>query len=103
MAADAERLGAAESLGVLGAGTMGAGIVQVAAEARVQVLVHDPVPGAVDRARERISSFLARKVEKGEMSAQDREAFIQHADLLQLVDTDGGYARARGAESVVDL
>jgi 3-hydroxybutyryl-CoA dehydrogenase len=74
LAADAERLGAAESLGVLGAGTMGAGIVQVAAEARVRVLVHDPVPGAVDRARERISSFLARKVEKGEMSAQDREA-----------------------------
>ena len=74
MAADVERLGAAESLGVLGAGTMGAGIVQVGAEARVRVLVYDPVPGAVDRARERISSFLARKVEKGELSAQDREA-----------------------------
>lgn len=74
MAADGERLGALERMGVLGAGTMGAGIVQVAAEARVPVRVHDPVPGAVDRARERISRFLARRVEKGEMSAQDREA-----------------------------
>lgn len=74
MAADGERLGVLEDLGVLGAGTMGAGIVQVAAEARVPVRVHDPVPGAVDRARERISRFLARKVEKGEMAAHEREA-----------------------------
>jgi 3-hydroxybutyryl-CoA dehydrogenase len=74
LAADGERLGALERIAVLGAGTMGAGIVQVAAEAGVDVRVHDPVPGAVDRARERISRFLARRVEKGEMSAQDREA-----------------------------
>ena len=66
--------GAPDDLGVLGAGTMGAGIVQVAAEAGVPVRVHDPVPGATDRARERISRFLARKVEKGELSAQDRES-----------------------------
>jgi 3-hydroxybutyryl-CoA dehydrogenase len=74
LAADVERLGALERLGVVGAGTMGAGIVQVAAEAGVAVRVHDPVPGAVDRARERISRFLARKVEKGQLAAQDREA-----------------------------
>ena len=53
---------------------MGSGIVQVAAEAGFHVRVHDPVPGAVERARERISRFLARKVEKGELSAQQREA-----------------------------
>lgn len=74
MAADADRLGALERLGVVGAGTMGAGIVQVAAEAGIAVRVHDPIPGAVDQARERISGFLARKVEKGQLSAQDREA-----------------------------
>jgi 3-hydroxybutyryl-CoA dehydrogenase len=74
LAADVERLGALERLGVVGAGTMGAGIVQVAAEAGVAVRVHDPVPGAVDRARERISRFLARKVEKGQLAAQGREA-----------------------------
>lgn len=53
---------------------MGSGIAQVAAEAGVRVRVHDPLPGAVDRARERVSRFLARKVEKGQMSAADREA-----------------------------
>ncbi|HEX2195230.1 MAG TPA: 3-hydroxyacyl-CoA dehydrogenase NAD-binding domain-containing protein [Candidatus Limnocylindria bacterium] len=74
MAADAQDLRVPERLGVLGAGTMGAGIVQVAAEAGVQVRVHDPVPGAVDRARQRIGRFLARKVEKGELSGEDRAA-----------------------------
>lgn len=84
--------GLPEDLGVLGAGTMGAGIVQVAAEAGVAVRVHDPVPGATERARERISRFLARKVEKGELSAQDREAAMGH---IQPVASIGELAGAR--------
>ncbi len=59
------------TVGVLGAGTMGAGIVQVAAEAGLGVLVHDPLDGATERARERIGGFLERKVEKGELDAND--------------------------------
>jgi 3-hydroxybutyryl-CoA dehydrogenase len=58
-------------MGVLGAGTMGAGIAQVAAEAGLEVLVHDPVDGATDRARARIDGFLQRKVAKGELQATD--------------------------------
>jgi 3-hydroxybutyryl-CoA dehydrogenase len=63
-----------ERIGVLGAGTMGAGIAQVAAETGLPVLVHDPIPGAVERAFERISQLLARKVEKGQLAAADRAA-----------------------------
>jgi 3-hydroxybutyryl-CoA dehydrogenase len=59
-------------IGVLGAGTMGAGIVQAAAEAGFEVLVHDPVEGAFERARERIGMFLLRGVEKGRLT--DTEA-----------------------------
>ena len=59
---------------MLGAGTMGAGIAQVAAEAGLPVLVHDPIPGAVERASERIGQHLARKVEKGQLSEADRAA-----------------------------
>ncbi|MGH2456243.1 MAG: 3-hydroxyacyl-CoA dehydrogenase NAD-binding domain-containing protein [Candidatus Limnocylindria bacterium] len=76
MAADGERLGAVDRIGVLGAGTMGAGIAQVAAEAQLTVLVHDPVPGAVERAVERIAQHTARRVEKEQLSTQDREAAL---------------------------
>ena len=43
----------------------------VAAEAGLEVLVHDPVEGAYERARDRISGFLRRKAEKGEMSDEE--------------------------------
>ena len=62
------------TVGVLGAGTMGAGIAQTAAEAGLDVLVHDPVDGAVDRARDRIDGFLRRKVEKDQLSAAEADA-----------------------------
>ncbi len=61
-------------LGVLGAGTMGAGIAQVAATAGIEVMLHDPIPGAVDKARDKVAGFLARRVEKEELSPADRDA-----------------------------
>jgi 3-hydroxybutyryl-CoA dehydrogenase len=62
------------TVGVLGAGVMGAGIAQVAAEADLEVLVHDPLDGATERAIERIGGFLRRKVEKGQLAEADAEA-----------------------------
>ena len=70
-----------EKIGVLGAGTMGSGIAQIAAEAGLEVLVHDPIPGAYERARDRISGYLRRKAEKGEMS--DEEAAFALARVGQ--------------------
>ena len=75
-----------ETVGVLGAGTMGAGIAQVAAEAGLRVDIHDPVTGATERARDRIRGFLARKVEKGQLSpdqAASANASIGEASSLE--------------------
>jgi 3-hydroxybutyryl-CoA dehydrogenase len=70
-----------ERVGVLGAGTMGAGVAQVAAEAGLEVLLHDPIPGAFDRARDRISGYLRRKAEKEQLS--DEEAALALARISQ--------------------
>jgi 3-hydroxybutyryl-CoA dehydrogenase len=81
-----------ERLGVLGAGTMGAGIAQVAAEAGLPVLVHDPIPGAFERASERIGQHLGRKVEKRQLAAADREAAqarITAAASIEVLATAG--------------
>jgi len=67
---------AVERIGVLGAGTMGAGIAQLAAEAGIAVVMHDPVAGAYERALERTAGFLARRVEKGQLSEALREAAL---------------------------
>jgi len=79
-------------IGVLGAGTMGAGIAQVAAEAGIEVLLHDPLAGAVDGARTRIAAFLTRKVEKGQLSADTAAVALQRlhdtADFEELAGAD---------------
>ncbi len=67
----------ARTVGILGAGTMGSGIAQAAAEAGIDVLIHDPVPGATERAHDRIGRFLARRAEKGEMTPDDAAAAIE--------------------------
>jgi 3-hydroxybutyryl-CoA dehydrogenase len=80
------------TVGVLGAGTMGAGIVQVAAEAGLDVLVHDPVDGAVDHARGRIEGFLRRRVDKDQLTPDEAEAALAHvrpaASLEALASAD---------------
>jgi 3-hydroxybutyryl-CoA dehydrogenase len=58
---------------VLGAGTMGHGIAQVAAQAGHPVRLHDPLPEAVERALLRIRENLDKGVELGKVEASARE------------------------------
>jgi 3-hydroxybutyryl-CoA dehydrogenase len=52
-------------LGVVGAGTMGAGIAQLGAAAGMRTLLHDPVPEALERGTESVRRGLAKWAEKG--------------------------------------
>jgi 3-hydroxybutyryl-CoA dehydrogenase len=63
-------------IAVVGAGTMGHGIAQVAAEQGLQVVMTDVSADAVARGRDNIAKRLARGVDKGQMSAPDRDAIM---------------------------
>jgi 3-hydroxybutyryl-CoA dehydrogenase len=77
LAAEGDEAGEIGRVGILGAGTMGAGIAQVVIEAGMAALVHDPILGAYQRACEKVTGFLARKVEKGQLDAGASAAAIE--------------------------
>jgi 3-hydroxybutyryl-CoA dehydrogenase len=64
------------TLGIVGAGTMGAGIAQVALQSRCGILLRDVSEGILETARGRVAAGLAKGVEKGKFSAADREAML---------------------------
>ena len=65
-----------QTIAVIGSGTMGSGIAQVFAQAGHTVLLHDVQQVALDRARGGIEKSLAKFVEKGKLSAADRDATL---------------------------
>ncbi len=62
------------TIGVAGAGTMGAGIAQLACLSGARTLLHDPVPEALERGLESIRRHLDRGVERGRLRAEDAAA-----------------------------
>ena len=69
--------GAPKTIGVVGAGTMGAGIAQLACLAGARTLLHDPVPEALERGLEQIKGHLERGVTRGRLSQEDAAAALE--------------------------
>jgi 3-hydroxybutyryl-CoA dehydrogenase len=65
-----------KTFGVVGAGQMGNGIVQVAAMSGLNVIMSDIKDEFVQRGLQNITKVLSRNVEKGKMSAQDKDAVL---------------------------
>lgn len=64
------------TVGVIGSGTMGSGIAQVAATAGCKVFLYDTDRQALDKSRASLDKILSRLVEKGKVS-EDKKAEIQ--------------------------
>lgn len=71
-------------VGVIGAGTMGSGIAQVAAQAGHPVVLYDTRRQAVDRALDALRTTLTKLVEKGRLT--DEQAKGIHARILPAGD-----------------
>ena len=64
------------TVGVVGLGTMGSGIAQVCAQAGVETVGVEVTDELGERAHERVAHYLGRGVEKGRLTADEREAAL---------------------------
>ena len=85
-----------QTIGVVGAGTMGTGIAQVAAATGLQVILIDVDQRALSKAMERIGSGYDRLVAKEQMSAAAKQA------ALGIIATDTDYAAIASADLVIE-
>ncbi|MEO0652153.1 MAG: 3-hydroxyacyl-CoA dehydrogenase NAD-binding domain-containing protein, partial [Planctomycetota bacterium] len=82
---------------VIGAGTMGHGIAQVLAQAGIATTLADVSQETLDRARATVEKNLAKGVDKGKVSAEERDAALSR--LSTSTDTA---AAADGVQCVVE-
>jgi 3-hydroxybutyryl-CoA dehydrogenase len=79
-------------VGVVGLGTMGAGIAQVCVQAGVETVGREVSEELGERARGRIDHYLSRGVDKGRMTAEEKEAALARLTtttaLAELADCD---------------
>ena len=89
-------------LGVVGAGTMGAGIAQLGAAAGMRTLLHDPDAEALERGTESARRGLSKWIEKGRVGEETASLLQPISKLDDLAPCDArhrGGSRASGAET----
>ncbi len=71
---------------VVGAGQMGSGIAQVAAQAGYNCILCDQQTAYVERALANIDKFLERSVQKGKMGADEKKAVLSRIYITSEMD-----------------
>ena len=84
------------TLGIVGAGMMGSGIAQIAAQRGIDVLLLDRDLAAAERGKEAAQKRLTRLVEKGRMDAGKAQA------LLARIRTTADYADLAASDVVIE-
>jgi 3-hydroxybutyryl-CoA dehydrogenase len=84
------------SVGVIGAGQMGAGIAQVAAQTGLSVALLDAAPELAKKGRDGIAKQLAKVVEKGKLAKDDADLALARIALAD------GYAALAGCDLVIE-
>jgi 3-hydroxybutyryl-CoA dehydrogenase len=87
---------AIETVGVVGAGTMGHGIAQVAAQSGYRVTLVDVMPEALERGVAAIEKSLGKLADKGKITGEERDA------ARERIATAGALGELAGADLVVE-
>ena len=79
------------TVAVIGAGTMGAGIAQVCAQAGWQTRLFDAFPDGLEAGMNRIDAFWDKGISRGKTTAEQKETWSQHlAPFSELADAVNG-------------
>ncbi|TET84712.1 MAG: 3-hydroxyacyl-CoA dehydrogenase family protein [Desulfobacteraceae bacterium] len=81
-----------KKLGVVGAGAMGNGIAQLAAQIGCNVVMRDIEDAFIERGMKNIDRFLSKSVEKGKLESKEKDAILGRitgtTDMSRLKDVD---------------
>ena len=72
-------------IGVVGAGTMGTGIAQVASSCGHQVLLYDAYAEQLEKSRESLESILERQIEKERMTRKEVEGILERIHFVEVL------------------
>jgi len=86
----------AGTVAVVGAGAMGRGVAQVAAQGGVDTLLYDAQPGVAGKAKAAIADVLGKLVERGRLQAVERDA------ALARIVVAGWLQELAGADAVIE-
>ena len=78
-----------ETVGVIGAGQMGAGIAEVAAQAGLTVSLNDVAEERINAALATINGHLSRQVAKGQIDESERKAILDRIQVAPTFDKLG--------------
>jgi len=79
-----------EAIGIVGAGTMGVGIAEVAASAGHPVRLFDAMEGTAGAALERAARRLQRRAERGRITGQEKDAILGRMEAVDRIDSLAG-------------
>ena len=93
-----------DRIAVLGAGTMGAGIAQVAAQAGFSTLVYDVKQEFIDAGLGRVKNFLKGSRERGKLSAEEEKTILDRfSATTNLEDCQGAALVIEAAPEKLEL
>jgi len=85
-----------KTIGVVGAGQMGSGIVQISATSNFHVIMSDISEDLVERGRSRISKSLDRMVQKEKITSSQKK------DVMARIEGTVDMGKMRGADFIVE-
>jgi 3-hydroxybutyryl-CoA dehydrogenase len=81
---------AIERIAVVGAGQMGSGIAQVAAQSGLRVTLLDAVPGLAAKAHRKLAGSLQKLADKGKITAEQRQGILDRIEPAESLEAAAG-------------